>query len=69
MKLTTPIASVKITPDVVKEGDPAIYNLTGRRIEHITRPGIYISGGKKVIVIRTVRVIIAAARCRYVRKS
>lgn len=50
VKLTTPIASVKITPDVVKEGDPAIYDLTGRRIEHITRPGIYIIGGKKVIV-------------------
>ena len=50
VKLTTPIASVKITPDVVKEGDSAIYDLTGRRIEHITRPGIYIIGGKKVIV-------------------
>ena len=50
MKLTTPIASVKITPDVVKDTSPAIYDLTGRRIGRISRPGIYIIGGKKVIV-------------------
>ena len=50
VKLTTPIASVKITPDVVKDTSPAIYDLTGRRIGRISRPGIYIIGGKKVIV-------------------
>ena len=27
-----------------------IYDLTGRRVEAITAPGIYIVGGKKVLV-------------------
>lgn len=32
------------------EKDNAIYNLLGIRVDNITRPGIYIVGGKKVIV-------------------
>ena len=33
-----------------REQSTAIYDLTGRRIEAITAPGIYIVGGKKVLV-------------------
>ena len=42
---TTAIENVEVE-NVVK----AIYDLTGRRIEAITAPGIYIVGGKKVLV-------------------
>lgn len=35
---------------VVEEGTKVIYDLTGRRVETITAPGIYIVGGKKQIV-------------------
>jgi hypothetical protein len=43
---TTGIDEVKTENGEVK----AIYDLTGRRIEAITAPGIYIVGGKKVLV-------------------
>ena len=43
---TTGIGEVKGENGEVK----AIYDLTGRRIEAITTPGIYIVGGKKVLV-------------------
>ena len=43
---TTGISEVKGENGNVK----AIYDLTGRRIEAITAPGIYIVGGKKVLV-------------------
>ena len=43
---TTGIENVKGENEEVK----AIYDLTGRRIEAITAPGIYIVGGKKVLV-------------------
>ena len=43
---TTGIDEVKTENGEVK----AIYDLTGRRIEAITAPGIYIVGGKKVMV-------------------
>ena len=35
---------------VVENEVKAIYDLTGRRIENVTAPGIYIVGGKKVLV-------------------
>ena len=44
-KITTGIKDVEVKNDV-KE----IYDLTGRKIENITKPGIYIIGGKKVLV-------------------
>lgn len=44
-KITTGIKDVEVKNDV-KE----IYDLTGRKIENITKPGIYIVGGKKVLV-------------------
>ena len=44
-KITTDIKDVEVKNDV-KE----IYDLTGRKIENITKPGIYIIGGKKVLV-------------------
>ena len=43
---TTGIDEVKTENGEVK----AIYDLTGRRVEAITAPGIYIVGGKKVLV-------------------
>ncbi len=43
---TTGISEVKGENGEVK----AIYDLTGRRVEAITAPGIYIVGGKKVLV-------------------
>ena len=43
---TTAIEEVKTENGEVK----AIYDLTGRRVEAITAPGIYIVGGKKVLV-------------------
>ena len=43
---TTGISEVKGENGEVK----AIYDLTGRRVEEITAPGIYIVGGKKVLV-------------------
>ena len=39
-----------ITQSVERVEDDAIYDLQGRRIEKITQPGIYIVGGKKVLV-------------------
>ena len=39
-----------ITQSVERVDDDAIYDLQGRRIEKITQPGIYIVGGKKVLV-------------------
>ena len=35
---------------VVENGVKAIYDLTGRRVESVTAPGIYIVNGKKVLV-------------------
>ena len=43
---TTAIEEVKAENDEIK----AIYDLTGRRINEIAGPGIYIVGGKKVFV-------------------
>ncbi len=43
---TTGIDEVKTENGEVK----TIYDLTGRRVEAITAPGIYIVGGKKVLV-------------------
>ena len=43
--VTTGIENIK-----GKNGADAIYDLTGRKIENITKPGIYIVGGKKVLV-------------------
>ena len=42
---TTGIENVEVENEV-----KAIYDLTGRRVEEITAPGIYIVGGKKVLV-------------------
>ena len=42
---TTEIENVEVENEV-----KAIYDLTGRRVEAITAPGIYIVGGKKVLV-------------------
>ena len=42
---TTGIEGVEVENEV-----KAIYDLCGRRIEAITAPGIYIVGGKKVLV-------------------
>ena len=42
---TTGIENVEVENEV-----EAIYDLTGRRVEAITAPGIYIVGGKKVLV-------------------
>ena len=50
---TTGIENVKAEPtvDASQNGEvKVIYDLTGRRIEAITAPGIYIVGGKKVLV-------------------
>ena len=42
---TTAIENVEVESAV-----KVIYDLTGRRVEAITAPGIYIVGGKKVLV-------------------
>ena len=42
---TTGIENVEVENEV-----KAIFDLTGRRVEAITAPGIYIVGGKKVLV-------------------
>ena len=42
---TTAIENVEVENEV-----KAIYDLTGRRVEEITAPGVYIVGGKKVLV-------------------
>ena len=42
---TTAVENVEVENEV-----KAIYDLTGRRVEEITAPGIYIVGGKKVLV-------------------
>ena len=50
---TTGIENVKGEPtvDASQNGNAkTIYDLTGRRVETITKPGIYIVGGKKVLV-------------------
>ncbi|MBR4849182.1 MAG: hypothetical protein IKV07_07515, partial [Bacteroidaceae bacterium] len=43
---TTGVEEVKTENGEVK----AIYDLTGRRVENVTAPGIYIVNGKKVLV-------------------
>jgi hypothetical protein len=43
-------ASTGIADVEAEEGEGLIYDLTGRRIEKITAPGIYIVNKKKVIV-------------------
>ena len=43
---TTGITEVKTENGNVK----TVYDITGRRVEEITAPGIYIVGGKKVLV-------------------
>ena len=43
---TTGVEEVKTENGNVK----TVYDLTGRRLERIAAPGIYIVGGKKVIV-------------------
>ena len=43
---TTGISEVKGESGNVK----VIFDLTGRRVENITAPGIYVVGGKKVLV-------------------
>ena len=50
---TTGVEEVKTEPtvDASQNGEvKVIYDLTGRRVEAITAPGIYIVGGKKVLV-------------------
>ena len=50
---TTGVEEVKAEPmvDASQNGEmKTIYDLTGRRVEAITAPGIYIVGGKKVLV-------------------
>ena len=42
---TTAIENVEVENEV-----KAIYDLTGRRVENVTAPGIYIVNGKKVLV-------------------
>ena len=42
---TTGVENVEVENEV-----KAIYDLTGRRVEEVTAPGIYIVGGKKVLV-------------------
>jgi hypothetical protein len=42
---TTGIENVEVENEV-----KAIFDLTGRRVEEITAPGIYIVNGKKVLV-------------------
>ena len=50
-KTWTIVAGESSIDDVVVEnGEKVIYDLTGRRIENITKAGIYIVGGKKVLV-------------------
>ena len=50
-KTWTIVAGESSIDDVVVEnGEKVIYDLTGRRIENITNAGIYIVGGKKVLV-------------------
>ena len=34
----------------VETKEPVIYDLSGRRIEKITQPGIYIKNGKKILI-------------------
>jgi hypothetical protein len=33
-----------------EEGEVAVYDMQGRRLDKITAPGLYIIGGKKVLV-------------------
>lgn len=50
-KTWTIVAGESSIDDVVVEnGEKVIYDLTGRRIENITKAGIYIVNGKKVLV-------------------
>lgn len=50
-KTWTIVAGESSIDDVVVEnGTKVIYDLTGRRVENITNAGIYIVGGKKVLV-------------------
>ena len=50
-KTWTIVAGESSIEDVVVEnGEKAIYDITGRRVENITKAGIYIVGGKKVLV-------------------
>ena len=50
-KTWTIVAGESSIEDVVVEnGDKAIYDLTGRRVENVTKAGIYIVNGKKVLV-------------------
>ena len=44
---TTVIEEVEVENEKVNE---AIYDLAGRRLNEITKPGIYIINGKKVLV-------------------
>ena len=50
-KTWTIVAGESSVDDVVVEnGAKVIYDLTGRRIDNITKAGIYIVNGKKVLV-------------------
>ena len=50
-KTWTIVAGESSIEDVVVEnGEKAIYDITGRRVENITKAGIYIVGSKKVLV-------------------
>ena len=48
MERATGIKSVKISPEA--DGSLEIYDLTGRRLLSINRPGLYIVNGKKVLI-------------------
>lgn len=44
------ITSTGIENVIIEDCEPTIYDLTGRRIDFVTTPGIYIINGKKVII-------------------
>ncbi len=50
VEASLPSPTAIAAPEADRAGTGAVHDLTGRRVERVVRPGLYIVGGKKVLV-------------------